>query len=277
MKKRIIIFSILGATLILIGVLFGVVFALRNQNVTFVNENIKITKEEIVSTANLKHGTPIFAINKDEAIKNIEDKYPNLKVVHVKTNSVTEIEFIIDLRQETFYTIIDDSAFILDKDLKVLAKESKDETEKYQHLISLSNKIASVSKDSKVCDFVGGAYSQIITNMYDAIFDYATKITDKTYLSHQEILQLVKSVKLDKAATLSGECDVLVIQLNEETEFGNFGETIEIWKPESDLAFKFNACYSTLLELEKENIQPVKITYGYDENDVDKLTYSLKK
>ena len=278
MKKRIIGLSIVAVTLIVIGVLFGFVFCVRNQSVSYIDKNIKITQQELLETANIKNGTPIFTIDKNSAINNIESKYPYIKVVQIKTNSVTDIQFVVDSRQEVYVITHEDFTYILDKELKVLEKLEK--TTEYNNLIEISNKIVKINKNTKVCDFVGTtSYQNVAKELYNAIYNNAVKQVgeEKQHLTHPEVLELVKSVNLTVGATLSGECNVLVVKLADSTSFGTYGETIEIWKPDQDLDYKFNACFSTLTTLQKENIKAEKITYGYDAEDKDKLSYFVKK
>ncbi len=279
MKKRIIVLSIVSITLIFIGVLFGFVFCVRNQTVSYLDKNIKVTQQELINTAGLKNGTPIFTVDKDSATSKIESKYPYLKVVQIKTVSVTEIQIVVDSRKELYYVEYDNSAYILAKELKVLKIEDLNNGAEFENLIEINNKIAKVNKDTKECDFVGNNYYQNITkNLYNAIYKNAVKKVgeEKQYLTHDEVLDLVKNVKMSVGATLSGECDVLVVALADTTSFGTYGETIEIWKPNDNLDYKFNACFSTLISLHEKSIDAEKITFGYDADDKAKLSYFVK-
>lgn len=280
MKKRIIGLSIVAVTLILIGVLFGFVFCVRNQNVSYLDKNIKITKQELLETANIKNGTPIFTIDKSSAINNIESKFPGIKVVQIKTTSIIDIQIVVDSRKEIYFTTHEDFVYIMDKELKVLQIAEKADMSKYENLIEISNKIAKINKNTKVCNFVGTtSYQNIAKNLYNAIYKNAVKQVgeEKQHLTHAEVLELVKNVKMSVGATLSGECDVLILELADSTSFGTYGKTIEIWKPESDLDYKFNACFSTLTTLQEKEIDAEKISYSYDADDKDKLSYFVKK
>ena len=70
-KFKITLISTICFLVILNIALFGFVFRLRKQSVEFQNE-LNITEEEIVNTANLTNGASILLLDKDEAINNIE-------------------------------------------------------------------------------------------------------------------------------------------------------------------------------------------------------------
>ena len=120
-KGAVITLSIVALILVLTGVLFGAVFCLRTQKVVVLGETpVTISKEDIVSAAGFKKGESIFLLDKEKAISNIEAKHAEIKVVQIKTTSVTEIEIRIRARHKMFYTTFGENYFILDEDLKVL-------------------------------------------------------------------------------------------------------------------------------------------------------------
>ena len=114
-KGSVIALSIIALLLVTAGVLFGAVFCLRSQSVKVVGDSpITISKEDIISTAGLKKGQSIFLIDKEKALNNIEAKFPYVKVIQIKTTSLTEIEFVVRARHKMFYAEDDTKYYIMD-------------------------------------------------------------------------------------------------------------------------------------------------------------------
>ena len=124
-KVKIVTLSCLSALLLTIVILFSFVFCLYGEEVSF-SEDLDLNAQEIIDAGGLKHGTPIFAINKDSAKANIEKAYPNVEVVSINTTSLRSIKYTIKKRVPIYYIETNEMSFILDKDLKIL---SLDETE----------------------------------------------------------------------------------------------------------------------------------------------------
>ena len=93
-KGKVVVISIFSFLIVLSIILFSFVFCVRKQTVCFVAEST-ITEQEILTAADIKSGKPIFMINKEDAVTNIESKYANIKVIQIKTTSITSIEIIV--------------------------------------------------------------------------------------------------------------------------------------------------------------------------------------
>ena len=74
----------------------------------FVND-VDITEQDVIKTANIKSGEPVLMLNKEEAISNIENKYPKLKVVQIKTINLNEIEIVVRERFSLYYISANES------------------------------------------------------------------------------------------------------------------------------------------------------------------------
>ena len=94
-KKAIFGLTITIFLIVATSVLFGVVFCLRDQTVKIIGDStISISRDDIVATAGFKDGDSIFMLDKDQAIKNIEAKFSHIKVVQIKTLSVTNLPLL---------------------------------------------------------------------------------------------------------------------------------------------------------------------------------------
>lgn len=237
MKKKIVIISILIGIILLNIILFGLVFCLRKQQVKIEGEAIEVSSEQIIETANLKNGKSIFALDKEKAINNIELKYPDLKVIQIKTISVIEIQIVVRKRYETYFVENNSKFYILDEDLKVLSIEETVPTE----LIKI-NATLGISKETKVCDFVGTAFEKdALNNLFFGLYT-VVKISDpegESYLERDELHLVAESVSFNKGVTLTEEYNRLIIKTPEGVE-------LDIGKPNQDLQRKINICYSAM-------------------------------
>ena len=102
-KGKIIAISIIGFIVVLSTVLFGFVFCVRKQSVSFVTE-LSVTEQQILESANIKNGRPILLLDKEQAIQNIETKFPNIKVIQIKTTSLFAVEIVVRERFSLYYT-----------------------------------------------------------------------------------------------------------------------------------------------------------------------------
>jgi len=241
-KGKIITFSIIGIIVVLIGVLFGGVFCLREQKVVVVGENIVYSADEIVETAGLKQGRSIFLLDKDTAINNIEKKYADLKVIQIKTTSVTEIEIRVRKRYETYYVKNLGQYYVLDEDLKVLNIVLDEDIEKIAEIENLVKipALTNLNEKTTITSFVGNEIEKnICYNLYTAV--YTTQMKDEVGAdAHNEFANLITGISFDKGYTASGEAYNRVIVKTSS------GMTFDIGKADSDLQRKINICFATL-------------------------------
>ncbi len=264
MSKRtlvtLLIFLILG---VLAGILFGTVFCLRDQKVVVKGDTpVNISREEIISTAGLKNGESIFMIDKTKAINNLEKKFENIKVIQIKTTSVTKIEIIIRARHEMFYSESNNSYYILDEELKVLdmyAKNLENEPSNQPTDLTLVQAEAlNINLSTQKCDFVGTDYQQQTT---------------KALL--QAVTNNVKSVDGENISYYTRSDFVTMFQNMEFKDYSSFnkiilttsyGVKLDIENPTENLTNKMNICLSTIQEFikggeNKEKGGTIKIYY----------------
>ena len=120
-KKTVVFASVILVLLITLVILMFTLFSLKNVEVKMHTEfkNISVeVQEEIKSEIDLG-GTVLFK-NKDEFVKNIEKKYPYVKVINIET--IFPDKFVIHLaeRQPIYSISSGGNEYILDSELKVL-------------------------------------------------------------------------------------------------------------------------------------------------------------
>lgn len=271
-KGKIILLSIIGLIIVLNTILFGAVFRLRKQNVTIVGEDVTYTNEEIVEAAGFKNGKSIFLIDKEKATQNIESKFADLKVVQIKTTSVTEIEIKVRKRYETYYIKNLGSYYILDQDLKVLRIVPDTETEQIvniENLVQIKSKLNDLDINTKVTDFVGSsAQSNMSYNLFSAV--YTTQMPEKETgaAAHTKFCTLIKEISFDNGYTASGQTyDRLIVKTQ-------VGMSFDIGQATKELERKINLCFTAMNSDEILDKTIGTITISYDETGKEIKTYS---
>lgn len=268
-KSSIICLSIILGVLIMIGVLFGVVFCPRNQSVTVLgNGKIDFSKQAIIKTANISKNKSTLLIDKQKAINNIEQTYPNVKVVQIKTTSLNTIDIQVRLRYEMFYMQLEDNYYIMDEDLKVLEIRTAEDivSQPVTELINITDGLKNISTSTKICDFVGVNWQSGATrNMYLGMVNAVTKTvaSGDEYLNRDDVKNIIKEVKFEEFDTF-----------NKVILTTNYGVKLDIENPNEEMTYKINACFSlikTFIEnesnehLDKEKSGTIKIFYDLEE------------
>ena len=161
-KGKIIVLSIIGFIIVLTTILFSTVFRLRKQ-IVVASADVTYSSEEIIKSAELKRGQSIFLIDKESAINKIEAKIADLKVIQIKTASLTEIEIKVRKRYPAYYIKNLGSYYVLDQDLKVLNIVADSEAEQIaniEKLVKISTKPQGINVETKVADFLGSENEQ---------------------------------------------------------------------------------------------------------------------
>lgn len=119
-----VIFGSLCLVLTLCFTLFKVkkvTFNFRNDTTIFQSE---VKQREVIESANINYNIPIFAVNKNEIIKNLELNNPYIKVVNIETVFPNKLVLHCVEREELFYveSTSDEMYFICDSEFKVLNK-----------------------------------------------------------------------------------------------------------------------------------------------------------
>ena len=273
MSKRslvtLLIFIVLG---ILAGVLFGAMFVLRDQTVVVKGETpVNISRDELISLAGLNSGSSIFMLDKEQAIKNIEDKYSHIKVIQIKTTSVTKVEIVVRARHEMFYTEYNNNYYVMDEELKILniyaVSSQGEQSNKPSNLIQLTAKTSegennlNINASTLKCDFVGTREQRdCIKKIYESLPNNIKEINgeEKVYYSRVDFLDMFKEIKLIEYATF-----------NKAVISTKYGVSLDIENPRKNMTDKMNICLSTIKALINENNQreesgTIKIFYNLD-------------
>ncbi len=255
MKKTLIVSTLMVTLIALISVLFSVVFCLRQQSVTFLDEDITYSPEEIVAMAGFKNGESIFMLDKDRAIDNIESKFPNLKVVQISTNSLTKIDIRVKKRHKLFYIQSQDQYYILDEDLKVL-----DIYTNQPNLIKVNDEITA---DHNKGDFILDDKSNTMANLFVAV--YTTMLESEGADAYAEMVSKISEISFDKGYTLDGEYERVIITLDSGIKF-------DIGRPNINLQNKLNICYHAMLTDDVDDTTGIVRVY-YDADGTEHFGY----
>jgi len=235
-----------------------VVFCLRNQQVKVVGATpITISREEIISAANLKNGQSIFMVDKNKAIQNIESKYPYVKVVQIKTTDLMSVDIIVRARHEMFYTEFNNNCYILDEELKVL--DIVQPGVEPINLTKIENGNLNIDELTLKCDFVGTKkQSKIVSNLFKSMVTVVTK--DGQYLEREDVKDVLSSIKFETFNTF----DKVIITTS-------YGVKLDIENPSHNLQYKINVCFSTIDEFliaenNKEKSGTIKLYFDLENN-----------
>lgn len=274
-KGKIITFSIIGLIIVLTTILFSAVFRLKKQTVV-ASADVTYSSEDILKAADLKRGQSIFLIDKESAINKIEAKFADIKVIQIKTTSLTEIEIKVRKRYETYYVKNLGSFYVLDQDLKVLniVEESDDadileQIANIENLVQIKTKLNKLDINTRVADFVGSSSQQNMSyNLFSAVYSTKIPTTITGAQAYTEFCNLIQEISFDVGYTASGQVyDRLIVKTKQ-------GMSFDIGKATNDLKRKINLCFAAMNSDEIADKTIGTITITYDENGKEIKTYS---
>lgn len=277
-KAKIITISIVLSILALILILFGAVFCLYKQDVVFIGDRsstIDITNEEIIESAGLKKGRPIFSLDKETAMNNIERTYPYLKVIQINTVSAIRIEISVRERYEMYYTYSDSTKkyYVLDEELKVLRMSDIEPIgiTKFESSILGEDMldILGITSNTIVSDFLStenyrGITYNLFVSMYNTVMiDDAG--TDR-YVDREDIKSLITKLQFAKGYTLEETYDRVILNLSN-------GFIVDIGKPQENFQDKVNICFSALDTLIENGETSGTIKYTYLDDGAERINF----
>lgn len=277
-KAKIITISIVLSILALILILFGAVFCLYKQDVVFIGDRtstIDITNEEIIESAGLKKGRPIFSLDKETAINNIERTYPYLKVIQINTVSAIRIEISVRERYEMYYTYSDSTKkyYVLDEELKVLRISNIEPIGITKLESSILGEemldILGITSNTIVSDFLStenyrGITYELFVSMYNTVMiDDAG--TDR-YVDREDIKSLITKLQFAKGYTLEETYDRVILNLSN-------GFIVDIGKPQENFQDKVNICFSALDTLIENGETRGTIKYTYLDDGAERINF----
>ena len=270
-KGKIILLSIIGFIIVLITVLFSAVFRLKKQTIV-ASADVTYSSEEIVKAAELKRGQSIFLIDKEKATNKIEAKFADIKVIQIKTTSLTEIEIKVRKRYPTYYIKNLGSYYVMDQDLKVLNIVADSEAEQIaniENLVKITTKPQNLNVETKVADFLGSENEQNMSyNLFSAVYSTKIPTTITGAQSYTEFCNLIEEISYDKGYTANGQVyDRLIVKTKQ-------GISFDIGKATNDLTRKINLCFTAIESEEILDKTIGTITISYDETGKEIKTYS---
>lgn len=125
-KKMIIILSVLLALLITVVVLMFTLFSLKNVELNFKTETLNVTEEmkDEIQTEVLKTGGSVLFVGKEKIIKDLEKKFPYIKIVNIETQIPNKFVVHCVEREELFAVQSQGKTYFLDEEFKILRIES---------------------------------------------------------------------------------------------------------------------------------------------------------
>lgn len=302
-KKSIIICSSLLLLIAVLFILFGVVFCLRKEYVSVLGEQplvqlvqndngeytqVELTKKQIIKAANFKHGKPIFLLDKQQAINNIQKTYPMVKVVQIKTKSVVSVQIVVRPRQETYYiqTKVNQDFgykgyYVMDEELMTMKPVPFDKPEEIVGYVELN--IDELDSNLKNSNTDLGNYlmaekvRKITSNLYNSFCSTVSvegegiNPTAKPNATREDFTRIVKLVTLYKPSSTGNQDlnelieDTINMSLNVMLNGSEY--TINIAVAEKDLQQKVNMSFNTVASyLNSGNDLGGKTTFncGYD-------------
>ncbi len=252
-------------------ILFSAVFRLRKQNV-IASDDVTYSSEEIIKAADLKRGQSIFLIDKEKATSNIESKFADVKVIQIKTTSLTEIEIKVRKRYPTYYIKNLGSYFVLDQDLKVLKIVADTQTEEIaniEKLVKITTKPQNLNVETKVADFIGTDNEQNMSyNLFSAVYSTKIPTTITGAEAYTEFCNLIEEISYEKGYTANGQSyDRLIVKTKQ-------GMSFDIGKATNELERKINLCFTAMNSDQIADKTIGTITIAYDENGKEIKTYS---
>ena len=246
-RKFITVISILLFIIALNIAMFGFVFRLKNQKVKYIDSVEGINKSEIITVASIKHNSSIFLIDKEKAIKNIEAKFPDLKVIQIKTTGIQTIQFVIRARHETYYIETFSSFYILDEEMKVLKIIDKRDNPDYDasKLVKLTSNEIEITASTNVCNFVGTKTQQeLYEGIYNSVINVAMKEENgqKVYFERNDFINSIKEIDYEKFNSYNK----IIIHTTD-------GVKLDIENPNNALEEKINICFSTINKFKTED------------------------
>ncbi len=275
MTKRAVIItsSILLSLIMIITILFGVVFRVRDIDVV-TSEDFKYKSQtaEILRDSKLRKNSSIFSVDRDEMASNIEKEWAYARA-RVNLSNFTSVKITLSNREPLYYLVQDAKYYILDEECKVL--EITNNADLATQYILLNN-VFEVTEKTSAGEFLSNKYSSVCEDLYDALYSSAVlnlEAEDGTFedrhLSREDMIEVINSLKFTQVSELKGKVDKLIM-------ITSYGTTISIIDPQQDMDLKVNMVFSALRTLiandqlnstDLSTKGEIAVRYTYDENN----------
>lgn len=207
-KKILVIFSVIGLSLILLSVIFALMFRLKTVDIEFrsraVNTNLPAEiQNRVFETGEFGVGKNIVFMNFDNNIAKIEKSNPFVKVEQVIRRFPNKVTIYISERVPK-YRVKEDSKqtnnwYILDEDFKILDKVSEDEltTKKVSGNLTYFKQTTEILKETMTLKFA--IIGEFVTDA-EEIKNFMSKISAGVYAKTTDstVIRSVNYSKINK-------------------------------------------------------------------------------
>ena len=278
MTKRAVIIttSILAGLIMIVTILFGVVFRVRDIQIVCDDEFYYTAQiDDILLSSKLKKNVSIFDIDRKKISTNIETNYPYARVQGINLDSFTKIKISLGNRTPLYYFVENEICFILDEDCKVLEKVTLQEYNDNNYKYILLNNVFSADEDIVPGHFIDGKYASICDDLYNALYSSAMIEKDDgeggfkaTYLDREDMCDFISGIAFNQSYELKGKVDNLIITTS-------FGVKMSIIEPQNNLNDKINMAFSAFRVLQQRDrangsaltqAGSINVIYTYDAN-----------
>lgn len=275
MTKRAVIItsSVLVGILMLVTILFGVVFRVRDIDVVY-SENFcyKTQINEITTASKIKKNSSMFSVNRDKITQNIENAFPYARA-SVNLSSMTSVKITLSNRVPMYYFVQEAVYYILDEDCKILEITTLSNlATKY---ILLTN-VFDATETTQAGQFLDNKYTKVCNDLYKALYsnamidvDNGEGVFEPKYLEREDMYKIVTSLKFSQVDELKGRVDKLTMTTS-------YGVSLTIIEPQKDLDYKINSAFSALRSLQAKDRDEgstlsqsgsINVIYTYDDNN----------
>jgi len=276
MTKRAVIIttSILIGLIMVLTILFGVVFRVRNIDVSYSDDfRYKTQVDEIPAVSNLKKNDSIFGVKRNKIANNIESEFHYAKA-EVNISGFTSVKIKLTNREPLYYVVQEAVYYIMDEDCKVLeitADTTIDGVSATEYI--LLDNVFEVDQHTKAGQFLNNKYTSICGGLYNALYSNAMLNLDDgsgtlvdRYLEREDMYEIINSVKFTQVDELNGRMDKLIMTTS-------YGVKITIIEPQKALDLKINMAFSALRTLiergaGEETAGTIAVRYSYDQNNI---------
>lgn len=278
-KKAVIICGALLVVLLTAIILMFTLFKLKKVDVNLKTETLNLTQEDLeeIKEETLSKSGSVLFYGKDKLIKDLESKFPYLKIVNIETKIPDQFVIHCAEREEFLKIESNNKTFVLDEELKILRI---DETNGESSCVKLKFKDHFLNEET-------GKYEEkfVDLNLGEANVGQFLK------LGNEEITNLAKNILFSfeennrNIGIVKGAYSVFEISMvSEEIEgklvwtpclkvFDKFGFETQILKANENLSEKLGVMFEAISSTDSENL--VGKTLIIYKNLEGKFAYSL--
>ena len=242
-RKIIIISSAAGAIIVLAVTLLFTLFGLKLDKVNLQVHNdysafmTEQYKDEVIQTSILKQNQSVFFINKTQVMAELEQEFPNMKVINIETVFPNSLLIHIAKREELFAIKSQntESYFVVDGDLKVLSILPQASYESDANNAILLSGITITTPSVVAGDFLCFENDALIKNLAKAFL-----VNNLDVVEQKALLKKI-DIQTDQIREYLTNDDKTIIEITMQDEF-----QILVYSPNTYLKEKIQTLFATL-------------------------------